>query len=246
MIQKPSIEPELSYIVPLYIQNPDSTALADLIATYSKYSAAVLAKIQFIFVDDCSPVPIKVPPSNLNIVLARITNDIKWNQPGARNLGVQLSKTAKIVLTDLDHLFTEALFKKMIMSREPKHLNKFKRKNNGIAVKAHPNTFFCSKSVFYKSLGYDEAFSGNYGYDDIFFLEMQKALGTKLRYFSYLHAIIHVEHKNAGIPQQHFLPRDTAVNEKLLQHKLALIKSGQIFDSPQRMHINFPYQMIHP
>jgi hypothetical protein len=237
---------ELSYILPIYIQNPESTALVDMISHYEMYPKELLSRIQFILVDDCSPVKITLPKSTLNIVLVRITDNIEWNQGGARNLGVQLAKTSKLVLTDLDHIFPEILLKKMLASRQPKYLNKFKRQRDGKRVNAHPNSFFCTKSLFYKCLGYDEAFSGHYGHDDIFFVEMQKALGTKIRYFNQIDAVVHVEHFNNTNVEQHFLSRDTTFNEALFNTKMALINKGKNFEAHSRLLVNFKYEIISP
>lgn len=237
---------ELSYLLPIYIQNPENTALVDMINHYEKYPRELLSKIQFILVDDCSPVKITLPKSSLNLVLVRITDNIKWNQGGARNLGVQLAKTSKLVLTDLDHIFPEILFKKMLASRQPKYLNKFIRQRDGKSVNAHPNSFFCTKSLFYKSLGYDEEFSGHYGHDDLFFIEMQKALGTKIRYFNRVDAVVHTEHNNQTHNEQHFLSRDTSFNKALFNTKMALIRKGKIFEAHSRLLINFKYEIIPP
>ena len=63
-------------------------------------------RIQFVIVDDGSPVPVKIPGGlDLNILLLRINENIRWNQAGARNLGVIYSRNDKVLATDLDHEF---------------------------------------------------------------------------------------------------------------------------------------------
>ncbi|MBC7936034.1 MAG: glycosyltransferase family 2 protein [Rhizobacter sp.] len=235
---------ELSYIIPVYLENSSSPDLDKLLQRYGNYPRELTDKIQFILVDDCSPVEPVIPASHLNILLVRINENIPWNQGGARNLGVMLSKTAKLLLTDLDHSFSAGLLEKLLHSSLPNHLYKFKRRREGVKVRSHPNTFFCSKAVFYKALGYDEDFSGHYGYDDVFYVELQKALGTKLRYFSWSSYVDHLEHQTENKDDlQHFLVRDTSYNKALLDEKLSIIKAGKPFKAHSRRMLDFTYSI---
>jgi hypothetical protein len=73
--------------------NKVSTALIDLLDLYSSYNFDLLDRLQFVIVDDGSPIKFesahlkstKVP---LNLTFIRIKEDIVWNQVGARNLGL--------------------------------------------------------------------------------------------------------------------------------------------------------------
>lgn len=57
----------LTYIVPLYFTK-DSNALSDLLDLYSTYSSSITNIVDFIFIDDCSPLPVLIPSDcNLNI-----------------------------------------------------------------------------------------------------------------------------------------------------------------------------------
>lgn len=172
---------ELTYIVPVFQDNKESFCLKELLHTYN---TNILNKIHFIFIDDCSPIPVEINSKKLNYSLVRVLDDIKWNQGGARNLGVSLSNTSKIIRTDLDHLFPEKIFVDLSL-KNIKHISNkiytFRRKKNGKKINSHPNTFFCTKSTFYKSLGVDEEFCGNYGYEDIYFTRLQKYLGTRYK-----------------------------------------------------------------
>ncbi|MBD0332839.1 MAG: glycosyltransferase family 2 protein [Chitinophagaceae bacterium] len=230
---------EISYVVPVYVENISSTPLRDAILKYSNYSAEVLSKLQFIFVDDCSPVPIEIPDNcKLNFQLFRIMDNIPWNQGGARNIGVVHARTSKLILTDIDHVFPENILQELIKERLPKVIYKFNRSRDGQRVKPHPNTFFCTKSLFFKSLGVDEEFAGSYGYTDKSFIELQKALGTKFRMYHSRYQILHTEHANTEQPQ-HALSRDTNRNFQLLQKKLQLIKSKNPLAAHSRLFLNF-------
>lgn len=231
---------EVSYIVPVYQEHIENTDLDELLTTYNKYDINILNKIHFIFVDDCSPIPVKINTNKLNYTLARITDDIKWNQGGARNLGVNLSKTSKLILTDLDHIFPEEILKDLIAKNITKIHNKifkFRRKKGNTRTKSHANTFFCTKATFYKSLGVDEEFCGNYGFEDIYFVELQKFLNTKFKKYRKNHISVkdHV---------QHSLKRDTETNSKLFEIKIKAIKNKTPFNEHSRKALSFNWKII--
>lgn len=234
---------ELSYVVPVYIQNEKCTALQDLIQNYESYQPALLKKIHFIFVDDCSPVKIEINSRMLNYTLARIVDDIPWNQGGARNLGAMLAKSPKLILTDLDHSFPESLLQHLLQSKIPNVFYRIRREQEGKKISSGANIFYCSKSLFYKSLGVDEEFCGHYGYEDVYFAELQKALGSKFRKIRKFRLILH-EHKTAHNPNQHFLKRDTARNLQLLDEKRKHLRTNNPMKGHSRLSINFKWEII--
>jgi len=67
----------------------------------------LLDVIEFIIIDDGSPLHYEIPEFNLNLRWIKINENIKWNQAGARNLGVLSAKSDKF--TDLDHVFMKIL-----------------------------------------------------------------------------------------------------------------------------------------
>ncbi|AWW32399.1 glycosyltransferase family 2 protein [Echinicola strongylocentroti] len=234
---------ELTYVVPVYIENKEAQIIEKFISKYEEYDHEVLRKIHFVLVDDCSPIKLEIISSKLNITIARISDDIPWNQGGARNLGVLLSKSAKLLLTDLDHSFPEETLRHLIAHPIPKHIYNFRRYKNGKPHHPHPNTFFCSKSTFYKSLGVDEQFCGHYGYEDIYFMELQKALKTKFKTFR-RHYVSVREHKEIEGESHHNLVRDTKVNEALLTQKRAFLKTKKPLQGHSRITLNFNWKII--
>ncbi|ANW96824.1 hypothetical protein AXE80_11270 [Wenyingzhuangia fucanilytica] len=230
---------DISYIIPIYKGNKNNFDLENKIDLYSEYDKQVLNKIHFIFIDDCSPIPLEIKNKNINYTLVRITDDIMWNQGGARNLGVTLASSPKLILTDLDITFSENILKDLINKRIPNELYTFKRVFKGDKIKPHPNTFFCSKHTYYKSLGVDEEFCGNYGYEDIYFTELQKFLKTKTKVYKKEAVTIETLMHN-----QHKLKRDTSVNLKLLEKKRQAIKNKTPFSEHSRKFLNFNWSII--
>jgi len=59
--------------------------------TIHSYPTEVLDKLTVIIVDDCGDPPQKVPmevQGACNFQLIRVTQDVAWNQMGARNIGM--------------------------------------------------------------------------------------------------------------------------------------------------------------
>lgn len=235
---------ELTYITAVYIENENCKTLSELINKYETYDSGLLKKIHFIFVDDHSPSEIKIDSDKINYTLVRIKDDIKWNQPGARNLGVFLAKSSKLILTDLDHVFPERLLQHLLKRKTPySTIYRFRREKNNRKVGSHPNTFFCTKALFYRSLGVDEEFSGNYGYDDVYFLKLQSALGTKFKKIRNYSVILNSDEENEP-DKDHSLVRDTQHNSAVLKEKLKYIKEKRPFAGHSRIHINFDWEII--
>ncbi|QDH80035.1 hypothetical protein FKX85_13730 [Echinicola soli] len=238
---------ELTYVVPVYIENSDVKIMDDFISKCEEYDQEILGKVHFVFVDDCSPVKVEITSQKLSFTLARISDNIPWNQGGARNLGVLIAKSAKLVLTDLDHTFPVETLRLLLDQPIPKGIYNFKRLKNGKPHHPHPNTFFCSKSTFYKSLGVDEEFCGHYGYEDIYFIELQKALKTKFKTFR-RHYVSVKEHKELPRESHHSLIRNTTVNEALLTKKRKFLRTKTPFRGHSRLTLNFQWQIVeeHP
>ncbi|WP_186756598.1 glycosyltransferase family protein [Echinicola salinicaeni] len=234
---------EITYIIPVYIENQKAQIIEKFVEQYEQYSPDILKKVLFVFVDDCSPIPVNINSKKLNFTLARINDDIKWNQGGARNLGVLLAKSSKLILTDLDHTFPEETLAYLLKAPLPKSLYNFNRLKDGQKHNIHPNTYYCTKSTFFKSLGVDEEFCGNYGYEDIYFLELQKSLKTKIKTIKRYPVWVR-EHKEHPSESHHLLIRDTKVNHELLHEKLKYLKSKDPFKGHSRLFLNFSWDIV--
>lgn len=236
---------QLSYVVPVYFNQRDARTLIELLRRYNSYAKEIVSRIQFVIVDDGSPLPIAIPPEiKLNISLYRITTDIRWNQCGARNLGVVYAKSPRILLSDSDHYFPEKLLRDILKSSIPnKTVYKFKRVDQqGQAIAKAMNIFYMSKSVFFQTLGYDEEFSGNYGYEDLYFLDLQRRIGNSIRYFTRFKKIVATE-----VDRQlsyHSLTRDTVTNGALYRKKKELLKGRDPFESHSRSFLQFEWSLV--
>ena len=237
---------KLSYVVQLYLEDNVVNPLDELIRVYSSYSRDILKKIHFVFVDDHSKTPVQIPDDIiLNYTLLRIKTDIRWNQGGARNLGVKYAKSENIIVTDLDIIFPENLLGRLTDYKLPNNsVFKFNTISNLQMVRPHVNVFFMTKSIFMKTKGVDEEFCGHYGYEDIFFYHHQKAMGTKFFLYSYSN-IVHKEHKDSKTTQHNSLIRDDEVNKKLIEDKLKILETTKNpLDARSDLYLNFEWEVI--
>lgn len=236
---------ELAYIVPVFFNQKNSCVLTDLLRHYAQYEEGLLAKIHFIIVDDCSPLEVRIPADiTLNYSLFRISTDIRWNQAGARNLGVVYAPCPKIILSDSDHVFPEALFRKILCSSVPRRtLFKFRRENaQGQRIKSAYNIFYTSKALFFAALGYDETFCGHYGYEDVFFREVHQKIGTRVKSFSWNTRIVapDIDREHS----YHSLIRETKINKLLLDTKRRVMSDQGPYASHSGLFLNFNYHKV--
>jgi len=234
----------LSYVVPMYFDDADSTSLESLLRTYATYSGDLLDRVQFVVIDDASPIPVEIPPDiEINLLLLRINDDIPWNQPGARNLGVVYSRSDKVLITDLDHEIPENTLHYVLQMRNPgRTMYKIRRldeKNN--PIRPHPNTFVLSRARFLRYYGYDEDFCGHYGFDDSIFRRWQRNHGTRFRY---LPACCHTRRRPMSKIGGHSLVRDLTHNRELAKKKKEIWKEYGPEAGHSRRFLNFSWRIV--
>jgi predicted glycosyltransferase involved in capsule biosynthesis len=150
---------------------------------------------------------------------------------GVKNLGAQKCTTPYILFTDMDTLVSETLIKQILnlsLENEAKVLYKF---NRTILNRTHPGVILIKTSDFWSIGGFDEDFSGNYGFDDILFLEhakRQKYQIKKMKDFF----LDHITEGGSNIS------RDIAHNRNLYR------KKNKSCIKPEN-HIRFEYMKIH-
>jgi hypothetical protein len=211
---------ELSYVIPLYFDQHDHQSVTDLLRMYEAYDRALMDRIQFVLVDDGSPLRVALPKDiNLNILLLRIRENITWNQGGARNLGVVYSRSDKILASDLDHQFSQETLRAILaLPRLRRTVYRFHRLSvEGKPAPSPPNIFIFSRGRFLELHGVDEEFCGHYGCEDGMFWRWQRYNGTRFRYFPERYPTVHRKLDLAR--SYHSLVRDTSRNTLLKKRK---------------------------
>jgi len=236
---------ELSYVVPVYQNQSVGGLIETLLQTYANYDKEVTSRIQFVVVDDGSPLPVQLPDGlDLNVILLRVGSDIRWNQPGARNLGVVMSRSEKVLVTDVDHEFPEKTLRYLLRKKcSTRIMYKFARNEwDGESINPHPNTFLLCRSTFLKHFGYDEEFVGHYGWDDLMFCEWQRYNGTRFFRLPHQYPVIHRKLNRNGA--YHSLQRDDCHNRMLAVRKRNEWNYIGYKGGHSRLFLNFTWDLV--
>lgn len=235
---------ELTYITHFYCNKPGAfEQVASLLELYAGYPADVLDRIHFVIVDDASPVSYEIPDVDLNLTWLRITEDIPWNNPGARNLGVTYAKSDKVVITDLDHAFPVETLRHILGRPEcGRDFFKLRRLQQGQFLKhSHPNIFLLSRARFLRLWGYDEHFCGHYGHDDVWFVKFQKWHGSRQRHLPRRYPILVRTDDTRSLT--HTLERDLTTNRNLYEEKRRQVERFGKYGGHSRRFLDFEWKL---
>lgn len=235
---------ELSYVLSVFFDQKDTAALSDLLKIYASYNPKILDKIEFIIIDDGSPVPVELPDLNLNITLVRATINKPWNSAGAKNLGTILASGKKVLHTDLDYEFPEKSLAKMVdMRLLGKRIYKFYiQGTDGSLTRPHPNTFLVRRSQFLEHFGYDEEFSGFYGFEDTMFYRLQRSMGAPI--FKINRAYVKKARAINRERSYHSLIRSLERNRPIEQRKRLEWKEYGAMGGLSRKMLRFPWEFV--
>jgi len=173
----------IQFVYPYY-ENPKMLQLQ--IENWNSYPWQFKERLKIILVDDGSPnhpavdVLLGNPMQHINIALYRILKDIPWNQNGAHNLGMQIADDGWCVVTDIDHIVVPAQLNALFdLSPDSANFYTFARRRirelQVADFKRHPNSWFLTKELYWKSGGFDEDFAGHYGSDSVFRTALRQA-----------------------------------------------------------------------
>jgi len=148
---------------------------------WTAYSEKIRRKLQVILVDDCGTPPIHTllnnRDCNFNLTIYRIIDDLKYNTPGALNVGSVEAKTDFIFHMDSDCALEEDMLD-TLMQQAPLHGWMYKFRRNRITenpdrkrlTRYLPCANLLHKDLFTVVRGFDEDFtgsrSGGYGFFD--------------------------------------------------------------------------------
>lgn len=191
--------------------------VARQLALWQQFDPALLARLKFLVIDDHSDAPLTVEPGPLDLRLVRVDDDIDWNMPGCRNLAATLCSTEWMLYFDIDNVASAASLRKIVDALprlDARRLHVFRRTQDGADVEPHINSFLITRQGFWRAGGYDEDFSGHYGFEDVLFRMMwRKHVGTEVLLTDI--AFEQMSFRTAG------LDRDTTRNQALIQQRAA-------------------------
>lgn len=118
--------------------------------------------------------------SNIRLIYAKIKEDKKWNQVGARNLGVWLSTGELLAIEDADHLPDASFYQlakeqiekrsvDMVLARKRISVRLDDLKANKLVPigtrGTHKLVSLMQRKAYLKMKGFDESFANHYGWD---------------------------------------------------------------------------------
>lgn len=196
------------------------------LALWQQFSPELRARLSFLVIDDHSDTPLQVDKGALDLRLVRVDDDIDWNMPGCRNLAATLCETPWLLFFDVDNVCSEASLRKIVDNLprlDKSRLHVFRRTENGVDVEPHINSFLITRQGFFKAGGYDEDFSGHYGFEDVAFRMMwRKHVGGEVLLTDI--AFEQINFRTSG------LDRDLARNQALIQ-----LRAAKGFPKPKGM-----------
>lgn len=219
--------PAVSIIVNCYAEISNASFVGNLVRHYQDYPIFLKEKFELILVDDHSPHALATfVQGDLNMRILRIDEDIPWNQPGARNLGVIYARSDKILMHDVGQCLPPQTLEKIVKMANPADrifkFNLVSERDASVKFKAHPNTLFMSRARFLRYYGYDEEFSGSYGREDTCFTRLQRRFGARIKCFPSRYPVICRERDEDF--EYSNLKRDKTVNTALMEKKLELAR----------------------
>jgi hypothetical protein len=234
----------LTYITHFYNNQENIDSVISLLKKYESMDPWLLDQIQFIIVDDGSPIKYEIPDFDLNLTWIKINDDIKWNQGGARNLGATYAKSDKIFMTDLDWEINEEAFRFMI-NKGNLGRTIYKVREDG-RKKGHSNMWFISRARFLQFFGYNEEFSGGHGGEDYFFFKTQQYHGSIFRYMPFkCFSQNRTRTKKIDTTKSyHSLQRDPTRNDEIGKRVREEMKTYGAEQGYSRIFLNFTWDIL--
>ena len=215
-------------------------ALQNLVDSIKKWPSSIKNQIQLVAVDDGSETETNLDATGINLKYYRITDDIPWNQAGARNLGCLMAQTEWVMFFDVDQIPNESGINNILTSLDDLsdetlyyfYVEDFVDSNLNTEMKVHPNTLLVNCQRFKETCMYDEDFSGHYGFEDIYLPYVWENQGGKRSLYGHFAFFKDQKFKTAK------LDRNTEIN-----HNLAKLKISQGSKKPVNL-IRFNWKII--
>jgi len=239
----------LSIVHPFY---NDKKRFKLQLSTWNGYSDDIKRSLSIVIADDCSSPPVSsflTEDPKLNLSCFRAAKDLKWNTPGAINLGVLNAPTDWVLIMDSDCLLDANMITRLFrLSPSKLWFYYFKRKRITKDRKLARTTRYLPCAILFhrdsfKTIGgFDEDFtgerSGGYGVFDTHFEVLIGRYGF-LR--GILEDVIITEHMQDSVGDN--IQKLTGVTRSHMQINLHLHSKKLAGKIPMnRRHLNFPWE----
>lgn len=209
--------------------------LAELVRQWAAFPRSLLDQVRFVLIDDGSvrsaADAIGAMPPQLDLQVYRILPDIPYNFAGTINLAAAVASTPWILHHDLDHVLSPPLLERVLELARPENrdvLYSFLIRFSSDRVVRASSAHLITLDWFWKLGGYDEDFSGGYGFDDTnFHWRARRVAGLRM-------VDTALEFMNDGRGAS-AIERDLRRNQELLNAKEATREpAGQVLRFPWR------------
>ena len=175
--------PELTIVMAVYGQ---PLMLKKQLESIRSWPGEVRNHLTVVIVDDCGNPPVAVGDIETfadsllhEVKLLRVEKDIPWNQMGARNLGMHVSR-GHCLMIDPDMVFDGEIITRMRQAAAKLargHVLKYglKHVNSGRLDMSSPNTYMLHRDDFFAVGGYCEDYAGHKGWSDLTLLDVLRS-----------------------------------------------------------------------
>lgn len=140
------------------------------LSEWSVYTPEVKKLLRAVIVDDGSPTnpaADHIAEVGFPIEVYRIKQNLVWNTPGARNLGMEMAPDGWCLLTDIDHLLLKEDAERLtafLPNLSPSNFYWLARQwADGRPLNPHHNSYVLQRDLYWKVGGTDEDFTGWWG-----------------------------------------------------------------------------------
>lgn len=154
---------------------------------WSRYSSDVKQNLRAVIVDDGSPndpAVDHISDPGFPVELYRIKQNIPWNIPGARNLGMHVARDGWCLITDIDHLlraYDAERLVGMLPDFDPARFYVPARAwADGRELQPHTNSYVLTRELYWRIGGTDEDWSGSWGAGEHVFRKHILSVATRV------------------------------------------------------------------
>lgn len=143
--------------------------------TWLKYPEPIRRTMVVTIADDGSPtapaadvIPADYP---IDVRVYRVGVNLVWNQCGARNLAMHNAPDGWTLVTDADHVLEPDDCRKLLALKVRENCYYVPSRRRAVDRRRyhrHPNSYYLTKEMFWRTGGCDEDFQGTYGSDSTF------------------------------------------------------------------------------
>jgi hypothetical protein len=225
--------------------------MAKQIEMWESYSVEVRGNTRFIVVDDAGPKhPFVMPETRLDVQVFRVEQDKAWNQPGARNLGMDAARDGWCLMIDPDMIIPAEVME-LVVARVPqitpggRYRMLLKHMSTGAMDEGCCNIYLIHTDDFWRVGGYDEDYVGHKGFSDVMLHHTLNTIGIMPRWWKDCWADFY---STAHIPDAAVMSLDRGYTHNRSLHLRKIREARRMgarrYLTKERIVLRFPWKQI--